>query len=453
MKRSGFRLLWILALFAQAASLVHAAVFTPGDFAYGYPIVSPSEASAYRINLPLTIFQGAVRDDLGDMAVFNARGEVVPFFIRPTPAESQPPHPPEFLPLFPLIGAVPATAAEMRVTVDSPSTALMALTVSSSGLASGTVPQRYLLDTRAFKDSVAALQLGWVPAPAEFSGRVRIESSDDLDSWHTIVAAAPVASLQADGRALLQARIEVPPTRARFWRLTWVDGAPRLPITTVQAEFAQSHSAPDWESETVAARQHVRQSAEYVFDLSGQLPVERVDLQLPEANSVVVADLYSRRTLSDAWNFVMHGRFYRIHTTHGDEQNQPIDIPLNKHRYWLARIPNSASAGPLRLIAAWRPKEVVFFAQGNQPFLLAYGSSSLNVAHTNLSPFISETEIPRATLASVETLGGAARLVAPRPPFPRRRFILWLVLFCALVALGYMAFRLLQETNGLPPPG
>ena len=46
----------------------------------------------------------------------------------------------------------------------------------------------------------------------------------------------------------------------------------------------------------------------------------------------------------------------------------------------------------------------------------------------------------------------AARLAAVKPPFPWRRWILWLVLLGALAALGYMAARLLEETGRPQPP-
>ena len=449
MKSFGFCLPWALAACAQAASLAHAGNPAPQDFAYGYPIVTSSEASAYRITLPLAIYQGTVRDDLGDLAVFNARGEVVPFFIRPVPAETQPAHPPEFLPLFPLLGTRPATAADMRVTVNSPR---VALTVSSSGIAAGSVPHQYLLDARALEEPVAALQLVWEHAPLEFSGRIRIESSDDLDSWHMAAVAAPVASLQADGQELLHARIELPSTRANFWRLSWVGDVPSVPITKVQAEFAQAHADPGWSSETAKARQDARRSSDYMFDLGGHIPVERVDLQLTEANSVVVADLYSRKDPRDAWNSVTRARFYRIHTPRGDDHNEPIAVPLSRDRYWLARIPNPASAADLALIAAWHPSELVFLAQGDPPFLVAYGSSTSIAARTDLNPFISNIAVPPATLGAGERLGGAARLAAVKPPFPWRRWILWLVLLGALAALGYMAARLLEETGRPVPP-
>jgi len=308
MKSFRIGLAWALAAGAQGASLAQPADFAQGagpahailapqDFAYGYPIVSSSEASAYRIALPLAIYQGTVRADFGDLAVFNARGEVVPFFIRPIPAEGQ----------------------------------------------------------------------------------------------------------------------------------------------------------PIWSTETVAARQDAHRSQDYAFDLGGHVPIQRVDLRLAEANSVVAADVYSRKDSRDAWNFVASARFYRIRTPRGDEQNEPIDVPLNRDRYWLVQISNPASAGALALVAAWHPSELVFLAQGDPPYLLAYGSSRSTAAHADFTPFISDLAVTTATLADGETLGGALRLVAPKPPFPRRRWILWLVLLGALAALGYMALRLFEET-GRPEP-
>jgi hypothetical protein len=448
MKIQGFCVFWALTAGAHATSLGHPNGLSPQDYAHGYPIVSSSEASAYRIPLPLAIYQGTVRDDLGDLAVFNGRGEVVPFFIRPLPVHPEPARSPEYLPMFPLLGTTPATAAEMRVTINSPR---VALKLSSSGDAPDNVPHQYLLDGRALEGSVTALQLIWAQAPPEFSGRLRIESSDDLDSWRLVAAAAPIASLQADGREFLQARIELPPTRAKFWRLSWVDGVPSLPVTKVQAQFAEVHSDAGWERETVRGLQDARRPSDFVFDLGAHLPVQRVDLQLAEANSVVVADLYTRKDPRDAWNFVTRARFYRIHTPHGDEQSEPIDIPLNANRSWLARIANPASVDAPALIAAWRPSEIVFLAQGKPPFLLAYGSGSSIAERTNLAPFIPDIAVQPATLGDTEELGGAARLVEGRPPFPRRRWVLWLVLLAALAVLSYMAARLFKDSQAEPP--
>jgi hypothetical protein len=389
----------------------HAEGLSPQDFASEYSIVLSSEASVYRIELPPAIYQGTVHDELEDLAVFNSRGEAVPFFIRSSPRDGRPGHAPAFLPLFPLLGATPSTASEMRVTIESAGVSSagghspgLGLRMDSSVPAPGSaVPRQYILDARAFEDSLAALQLVWAREPVGYSGRVRIESSDDLDSWRTVVAAAPVASLQANGREFVHARIEFPAARGKFWRLTWVGGTPSSPLTKVLGEFAENRTDAAWAIETVRGRQDTRRPADFEFDLEGHIPVER------------------------------------------------IDVPLTRDRYWLARVPegNPLFAGELSLAAAWHPSELVFLAQGNPPFVLAYGSGSLRVPRTDLTSFISGIAVAPAALGDAKNLGGVARLAAARPPVQWRRWILWLVLFGALAALASMAHRLLEENGTL----
>jgi hypothetical protein len=265
------------------------------------------------------------------------------------------------------------------------------------------------------------------------------------------VAAAPVASLQANGREFVHARIEFPAARGKFWRLTWVGGTPSSPLTKVLGEFAENRTDAAWAIETVRGRQDTRRPADFEFDLEGHIPVERIDLRLAEPNSVVEVQLYSRKNTKDAWNLVTRGRFYRIHTPYGDDRNQPIDVPLTRDRYWLARVPegNPLFAGELSLAAAWHPSELVFLAQGNPPFVLAYGSGSLRVPRTDLTSFISGIAVAPAALGDAKNLGGVARLAAARPPVQWRRWILWLVLFGALAALASMAHRLLEENGTL----
>jgi hypothetical protein len=66
--------------------------------------------------------------------------------------------------------------------------------------------------------------------------RVRVEASDDLARWTTLVADAPVLRLQAGGQRLEQLRLEFPPRQAKYLRLSW-PGSPRpLPLAGLIGE-------------------------------------------------------------------------------------------------------------------------------------------------------------------------------------------------------------------------
>ena len=80
---------------------------------------------------------------------------------------------------------------------------------------------------------------------AEYTGRLGIEVSDDLAAWHSLVATAPIANLRANDRTLIENRAEFSPTKAKFWRLSWLGTAPSFELTGVLAEPAAGFTEPD----------------------------------------------------------------------------------------------------------------------------------------------------------------------------------------------------------------
>src|SRR5262249_42523772 len=73
-----------LAAFAAAglAGSALAAEVSPQDFAFGMAIETAVPGSAYRFAVPAEIYTKVAHDDLRDIRVFNARGEVVPYELQ-----------------------------------------------------------------------------------------------------------------------------------------------------------------------------------------------------------------------------------------------------------------------------------------------------------------------------------------------------------------------------------
>jgi hypothetical protein len=95
----------------------------------------------------------------------------------------------------------------------------------------------------------------------------------------------------------------------------------------------------------------------------------------------------------------------------------------------------------LRLQGSFSPSEIEFLAHGKPPFLLAYGSSEIGAATTDLSMIPSGALISAATLGSRNVLGGDGRIAAVGSRLDKRT-VLWAVLVMAVAALGAMAARL-----------
>jgi hypothetical protein len=215
----------------------------------------------------------------------------------------------------------------------------------------------------------------------------------------------------------------------------------------VLAEPAESLAAPERATLEVWGEPDPVNANDYLFDLAAHAPVSRVNVVLPDVNTTVGAELSSRRTAKEPWRFVTRAGFYRLKTADAEQQNAPLEVGVDEDRYWRARITNSAGPPPepLRLHVEWVPNEITFLAQGQGPFLLAYGNSTATRAEADLSQIPATVQVAAAAVGSRRVLGGSTRLVGKPAAFPWMRAVLWSVLLLAVVLLAWMAYRLANE--------
>jgi hypothetical protein len=316
-----------------------------------------------------------------------------------------------------------------------------------------TTVNQYVLDGRMMNAAVAALELNWPDTAVDYSGRIKVEASDDLDSWQTVVAAAPTANLHANGQALIENRVALPPTQAKFWRISWVGPAPRFTLASVLAEPAGSPVESAHDSLDVNGTAAAAETDADVFDLGAHVPVSRINVMLPEVNTVNTIEVSSRRSPGEPWRAVAQSGFYRLNTPEGEQHNAPLEIGVDRDRYWRTRIVRGggASQAPLRLHVEWVPNDVTFLARGRAPFVLAYGSATTTGSEIDLNQVPADVEIAPATVGEVQVLGGPERLAPTAARVPRLRIVLWAALLLALALLGWMALRPSKTARGRGP--
>jgi hypothetical protein len=306
----------------------------------------------------------------------------------------------------------------------------------------------YLLDGRALMGSISALQIGWPTDAPQFAGRLKVEASDDLGYWQTLVDGAPIANLRAGDSHLIERRIETRLMRAKFWRLSWVGERAPFEITSVTAEPAGDRQDIGRPSSSIVGVPVAGKAGEFEFDLGAHYPVDRVNLELPEPNSVVDVQLLSRATAKSPWLPVARNGFYRLKSAGPELVNGDVRITSNTDRYWLARVDlsgNGLGSGQPTLRVAWAPHEIVFLARGSGPFQLAFGRASATASNGRISSLPKGAHLLPALLGERETLGGEARRELAAPAFPGRTTILWTVLGAGVALLAYMAYRLGRE--------
>jgi hypothetical protein len=433
------------ALLTGAAAAADPDGSAPNDFAYRMQVSSTGDTAAYRVALPLALYQKIVHADLSDLRVFNGGGEQVPFAIERPPSGTVS-NAATALSLFPLQDDSSATLDAVRVTIES---GRGAINVQTGGQAppSGRI-NTYLVDGRSLGALVAALQLEWPQDAADFAGRVRVEASDSLGDWRFVAGAAPVANLHSGAGRLVEQRVEFSPIKAKFWRVSWVGSAAPFVLTSVLAEPAKQNVDAHHTSLNVSATPSKHAPGEFEYDLHARLPVDRVNLDLPDTNTVVEVELLSRARVTDPWHTVRRCGFYRLRSDGEELRNGPVSIALNTDRHWLLRTdPKAGGLGSVapHLVVEWVPHDVVFVARGAGPFYVAYGSATAESAAVSLAVLPKNLSIASASLFEPESLGGDARLSPPPAPYAWKAALLWAILIAGAAFLAWMALRLSKD--------
>ncbi len=456
----------LLLLVAGAAS----AAERPDDFAYGARLEADGNEALYEVALPATVYRGVAQPDLRDVRVFNGSGEVVPHAWRTRRTEGTEATPPVALTLFPLKAAPGVTVDGLVISVRRSAGGATTINVTSSGV--GAAAERrtvgYLVDLTGFERTLRAIELDWTPAADGFAGKLRVDGSDDLGAWRALVAAAPLVNLEVAGQRLQQKRIELPPQKVRYLRLSWVpqgDGASLPDLSSASGELVEKAIEALREWAPVEAGKGEK-PGEYVFDVRGHFPVDRIRLHLPEANTVVQAELLTRSRSDQPWRHVTRGVAYRLRRGEGEVTSPDLAVGVATERYWLLRVDQRGGglgAGAPRLETGWVPHQLVFAARGSPPFQLAYGKRDAKPAAyaiESLIPGYREDTGARIRAARAGTqqtvnvqgaqalaqteLGGEARR---QEAIDWKRWSLWAALVLGVLILGVMAWRLVRQLD------
>jgi hypothetical protein len=428
----------------------------PDDFARVMPLVLSGEGALYELRLPAEVYVWTRRPDLGDLAVFNARGEVVPFsLLVPALRKADPVGKP--LPAYPLSrgrGRQPGGIAlevhtngeEARVRLDA-----------APGKAPAGHSSAYLVDAGSREVPVAGFDLVLTPGGQQYLGTLRVETSDDLQVWreHATGAIAVLSSGEGEG-VLNRDRIEFPAVRARYFRLSLCPeaGTPRVESVSARVEppaTAEKRATAGYQMTPVPGK-----SGEYTARTSGHMPVDRMRLVFQEENSLAGVTFFSRPDRNGPWIQRGCGTFYRLRRGAKLFESPPLELAPVTDREWLIRVqhPTGGLPGVLpQLEVGWQPHRLIFLARGNAPYRLAYGSCrirDISLRDDGVAAQLrgwEERQIrPLAAQAGPSVEAGGRRALRPRVPATTwRKALLWAALCLGVLLLARMAWQLAHE--------
>lgn len=447
------RLLYACLLACTTAA---AAEPRPEQFAYAVPVQIDAAQALQRLEIPQSAYEGAARLDIGDLRVFNGAGEPVPYAFMPRSAPGTAAAALRPLKYFPLQGARGTTAGALEIHAQRSADGTVVRVIANDGpRKSARTLVGYLVDASALKQPLATIELDWRSA-GDLVGSLRVEGSDDLARWTTLAAAAPLVSLQFDGERLEQKSVELPSVRYKYLRLSWPAEQAPIELITLRGRPRDVQIEPErrWKAVVGSAGE---KPGEYLFDLGGRLPVDRLRIGLPQPNTLASVQVFARNRDDQPWQVISTGVLYRLQRDGREIANPDLAVAGSGWRFWLLRVDQKGGGigqGEPTLQAGWVPQQLVFVARGNPPFQLAYGNAAAQPAAYPIATIVpgwrSDEEL-QAALAAAGAQRELAGARALRAPIDYKTWTLWGSLALAVVVLAWMAWQLTRQMQPHAP--
>ncbi|MDR2523422.1 MAG: DUF3999 domain-containing protein [Synergistaceae bacterium] len=430
------------------------------DFVQALYLRTALEGAIYRLSLPKIVYEGLIQSQRYDLAVFNANGEVTPFVVTEPLARSAVERVERDVPFYELpsaespVGPNPVGPVDIYVRTDADG---QVISVTGRGRGGEARERRYLLDFSSVQLSGNAdgytLTLSLPDDTAELSAQMSLFESSNLREWVPFLTDAPLIQLHNKDSRLTRDSVELPRAPQRYLLLR-IKGASFNLKSVGYSATLQSVSAH--EEEAALEGTPVGPGIALEYDLLGAFPVSRVNFVLKEPGFYKVRYL-SRPQKDDSWQVRGETSLSMIRNPDGSVSSSfpiPVDARL-EHRFWRLEFEGTFSGAPPEMRYAWRPREVVFLAQGRAPYILAFGSFRKDLTLQD-SSFLGGSQLTvtgiQAEIGSLvdpsatpDLTPGGEKAGAEREEIGWQRYLVWGLLVLSALLLSAMAWKLMKN--------
>lgn len=454
----GFGLSILLICTLTLPMYTHAASPLPSDFAYGMTVETEGRASLWKIWLPEDVYLKVTRPDLGDIRVFDSSGQIVPHMLRSPRATIKEPPKPSSLPIFPLYEGDEKISAghSLRIITDN-NGAVVNVIRQSIPADKNNVISAYLIDATKIQHKPDKLILDWESRKETgFSVNVNVDVSNNLSAWHRLINNATLADLHFGDHQLYHREISLPVRAYKYLRISWPKTLREVKLKGSIVTFPSIEQPPQRHWLKITGVKNTELPGSYDFDTKGNWPVDQARIILPSQNILINVELASRPDEKFVWYRKHLGLFHKLLKEDGTMlMSPPATFGITNDRYWrLIEIGDGNVFDKYTpvLELGWIPHVLTFVAQGEPPFVIAYGSGAVQPLKQTPDSLIhtiydtkQQVSIKTATTSPAYTLGGAEKLQPPPEPLPWRKWLLWFVMIMGAVLLAWMVWRLSRQ--------
>jgi hypothetical protein len=427
------------------------------EFATQVPLALSGDGPWYRLELPMALHLAARYADLRDLRVFNAEGQAQAYALTRGSARQAETHNDTAVKWFPLRGPLNAEQTPSVRVQRSPSGTLVEV-VSEGGEAAGEqVLRGWLLDTSAIDAPLHKLVLDW-SADSEGFQRFSIEASDDLQQWRAWDD-GQIARLSFADERIDQREVSLPGQSARYLRLLWSSPKQAPQLLSARALSATRDfvsAALSWSADLQPSS---AKSGQYTWELPLALPLQRIQVELAQANTLAPVIVSGRLEGKVQWQPLARGLLYRLPQDGKEVLHNELELygsPVQHIRVQVDERGGGLGSATPTIRVGIRAPQVVFLARGTPPYVLAMGNPAakdVSLPLSTLIPGYKEKRMATLGVASVAEVpqDHAAQANAKQASrFDWKRLGIWAVLLTGVGLLLLMALSVLRAKPAAP---
>ncbi len=432
-------------------SFAVAAPFTKDDFAFTAKL-SDAKSSLRELALPTSVYQQMHRKDLGDLRVFNADGQPVPHqFSRPEVLDSSQQ---SSLVFYPFNKEQAADAGNIQVIIKQKKDEQTLKVDKRNGQtkAAESKEYQYIIENPQSKmndSSLCRMKLDWSQPKSSMVLALKLESSSDLQNWRSVHRKMSVSKLNYSGSELVRNEIKFGCTKAKYLRMSWLKPEQGVQLNAISGIYnKKGEQALEWHS---LGKPQYDSNGNWLFESNVVAAFSQIEFDAPQDGLLFKGALYSRKNINDNWR--RRGNITQYKLTLGDSEfnSAAKKITPNNDRFWKLELSNEATFTDDQLPeikVAWRPKKLLFMAQGKAPFTLAYGNPAVTRAQNSDLQGLIKSLSDSGVNADKVNLG---EIVQGNKSFSKtdqvnwKKYLLWLVLILGTILMAFMAYRLFKQ--------
>jgi hypothetical protein len=361
--------------------------------------------------MPMQLYETAAQVSLSDVRVVDARGRVMQYAWVPREDAQAGAHDVP-VPVHALRGAAnqdPRKPMPLDVKRRTDGTVTDLTVPGSAGRGKSEIGA--VLDLTSLNGEIQAVVFEHYESDSSVHA-FALEASNTLQDWYTLRQEAHIVRLAQAGQVVQQNRVDIAPlavTAARYLRLRWYEpaSAPQLRQVAVRLTPMPAPTiALNWTEPLVPAGGGDR---DFQYIAPPAMPIERLRINLPRANVIAPIRVYaydatalqpglgaqtmdmpptvrarqaappSAPTGADRWCPAAHAVTYRMQADVGEIVSPDVLLSGEPMARFRVMIDATRSLGGTPTVQiGFTPRALVFIAQGEGPYTLAWGAAELS---------------------------------------------------------------------------